>query len=68
MAPWIVLVFVLPFIVAISLVNSLRAWLRAAVVRHPVLAARSFLSVSIALWLAWLFGVPVHWALKWSAS
>lgn len=65
MVPWIIFLLALPLIIGLSLVNSVRMWIRGLVVRHPVLAAHSFLSVSTALWLAWLFDVPVVWAIKW---
>lgn len=64
MVPWIVLILVLPISIFISLLSSVRHAVRRAVVRHPIAAARSFLSVSVALLLAWLFDVPIHWVIR----
>jgi hypothetical protein len=51
MALWGLVIIVLPISIFISLLASVRLSVRDTVVRHPVAAARTFLSVSVALLL-----------------
>jgi hypothetical protein len=64
MALWGLVIIVLPISIFISLLASVRHAVRDTVVRHPVAAARTFLSVSVALLLGWLFDVPIEWVIS----
>lgn len=63
MGPWLILIVAAMVILPLTVLGAVRQAARAAVLRHPVAAARSFLSVSIALFLGWFFNVPIDWVL-----
>ena len=64
MGPWLILVLAVMVVIPLSVLGTLRRGARAVVLRHPVAAARSFLSVTMALFLAWLFDVPIDWVIE----
>lgn len=64
MAWWAIWLVVFPIGLAISLIRGIRYSLRSLLLRQPRASANTFISIVIALMLAWIFDVPIEWAIN----